>query len=326
MPIQHGMKRNDDSTRGGFTLIELLVVIAIIAILAGMLLPALAHAKQHAQGSFCMNNEKQVTLAWIMYLDDYKQNLVPNIGDQRATPPDAIPYLLTGAPSWASISSPDTGNFNLYNWVTGVVSGGASPGISGTYDETNDLLLTRGLLGSYLKNTRVFKCPADPGNLNPANPGYGLGLAPLRVRSIAMQNYMNSESGIDAAETNLYLNFLKSADIPGPANFYVFLDEKPASVDDGLFEERMPDSGVINGGSYIQGNWPSQTHNNACGFGFADGHSEIHQWKGAYFIESQVQSPTPTITTADAVNYRDALWLGQHTTASTVKAAAPPAH
>ena len=116
--------------KSAFTLLELLVVIAIITILAGLLLSAFSRSKQKAQGTYCMNNLKQMQIAWTLYADDSSQVLVPNIGGAEA---DYLPNK---------------------SWVVGEVF--ALP------DETNTLLLTGSLLGPYTKNPAIYRCPGDP--------------------------------------------------------------------------------------------------------------------------------------------------------------------
>jgi prepilin-type N-terminal cleavage/methylation domain-containing protein/prepilin-type processing-associated H-X9-DG protein len=72
-------------TYGGFTLIELLVVIAIIAILMAILMPALNRAKEQGKRAVCLNNLKQLTLAWILYADDNDDKLVNGDTEESGT-------------------------------------------------------------------------------------------------------------------------------------------------------------------------------------------------------------------------------------------------
>jgi prepilin-type N-terminal cleavage/methylation domain-containing protein/prepilin-type processing-associated H-X9-DG protein len=237
------------SRNRAFTLIELLVVIAIIAILAGMLLPALTKAKQKGQGVVCLSNTKQLTLAWILYAGDFNDRVANNYGVN-----ETIQAINTGA---------------LDNWVNNVMSWDANPMV------TNVTLVANGVLGKYTAAAvNVYKCPADNYlSMAQRNAGY-----PRRNRSLAMNSIFGRFSiGNDDTVRGLnwgfpqYRQYLKLAQVPRSAKTWVVLDEHPDSINDGYF---------IN--SPAAPNWqdmPASYHNGACGFSFADGHSEIKKWR-----------------------------------------------
>src|SRR5216683_625211 len=142
MRMQQAPAAGPNRRRAAFTLIELLIVIAIIGVLAALLLSALSQAKSRAQTTVCLNNLKQLQLAWLMYCDESE---------------DQVPY-----------NSREI-NWNQYpmNWVWGVMSYEnvpESPGIWSHADSTNTALLLdprRSQLGPFIKSYPVFKCPAD---------------------------------------------------------------------------------------------------------------------------------------------------------------------
>ena len=110
-------RRRSQSGAAGFTLIELLVVIAIIAILAAMLLPALSAAKKRAQGTFCMNDQRQMGIGGIMYSDDANGRLLPNWGQNGVGGPATQTASTTSqcwVAGWLDLgASPENSNVNM---------------------------------------------------------------------------------------------------------------------------------------------------------------------------------------------------------------------
>src|SRR5436190_1193073 len=135
-------RRQPDRDACAFTLIELLVMVAIIAILAALLLPALSRAKEQATAIGCMNNLRQMQLAFLMYTEDFEHVPRNGLSDLNGK--------IAAEPSWvAGVMKFETMSF----------------GLAPLSDSTNKLLLVGpnlyGSVADYSKSPDIYKCPAD---------------------------------------------------------------------------------------------------------------------------------------------------------------------
>jgi len=255
------MLRRDNTA---FTLVELLVVIAIIATLAALLLPALAKAKARAQRIACVSNLKQFAIAFQLYAGDQNDAVLPNKDGQK------VPLGETWVEGWLGLPGPDC---------------------------TNTVFLQRSLLGRYLGDLKIWRCPSS------TRPVTVAGATQPRVRTVSLNSFMGSLTNAPGVKC-----YRRLAEItqPSPSDALVFVDERVDTINDGSFgmqwgfDEKQPAAWVLR-------DKPALVHDRGGNLTFADGHVETHRWKDARTISApRNDAPMP--------GNADVLWMQQHAT------------
>jgi prepilin-type N-terminal cleavage/methylation domain-containing protein len=268
-----------------FTLIELLVVIAIIAILAAILLPVLTKAKIQAQCTQCMNNNRQLTIAWHLYATENRDVLVLN-NDGGGPYANNVNWIS----GWLHWDDPiiDSDNTNWHELIDG---------------PTN-------LIGpNVAKDYKIFSCPSA-NFVNPAEASAGWS---SRDRTCAMNGAIGDGAKWEGSPywgNYWWAKKMSDFTFPGPSTSWLLIDEHPDWIDDGiLYDDWMCPDGT---GSLNE--FPGCQHDGACGVAFADGSANIHKWLTPQVGRVPVLFIPYQNNDDESLNLNvDLGWLAQHT-------------
>jgi prepilin-type N-terminal cleavage/methylation domain-containing protein/prepilin-type processing-associated H-X9-DG protein len=274
--------KSPKSPRSAFTLIELLVVIAIIAILAAMLLPALARAKLKATEAACLNNQKELGLAFTMYVNDNSGKLL-NYDLTSGNEAGGYWGLESGAPGdWTSQSAALT--------------------------DVQNCLTTNNMLYQYAASPGTYHCPGDVRMNLPIGTGSSVGWA---YDSYAITENVEPISGFNQS-------FTKYSQITRTSDCMIFAEQSDTrGYNNGTFA--MSVNGPLPPITFNFTDIFATYHGNVGTFAFADGHAEARKWLDPEIIAAgaatltrgsslyQYQAPYKPDGTG-----HDAPWLIQH--------------
>ncbi len=228
-----------------FTLIELLVVIAVIAVLLGILLPALARSKAAAQKTKCLSNLRQMGVAFELYSTDNQQRFPLNY--------DGL-----------------AGRQMVPNWAYGNMAD-----LVDRRDYESLLSPARTLLAPYLQEPRLYKCPSDRTDAV-RSVSLNCRVNPVRLK--------DEPRWLWGAGTN-YPVFRRPTDMLWPSMTFTVLDEEEATINDGYFAVDLSNTGEPTGEGtpipLVIIDFPGQRHSRSAGVAFGDGHVEVVRWKDA---------------------------------------------